>query len=395
MRHASSDMGLGGIDAAAAAAAAAGGMAGAGGSAASLGGSRAGSSAYLAGEDGAGLPELPASQIVKLSCDYFCRPMLEPMVGAIRTQSHYIQHKMGPVTCMAWHPYNLYLGAAGNDSVASVYIVDNVPTANPGSGVSYAPTTVSSAGLGGGGNAAVMQQQQSASLMYAGEESAGYESTCRGRIETGQQTSEWAMRWNETTQDMQFGYYCGCSGCTSGCWNANLPPTARNNVTKRFNCSSPAPGTLPPYPQANRFWPYWFTGPDFAPNTNPNTTATGACNDPRYTRFPNNFPYPICKGRTAAFGEEWGSMDSDFTCKTYNSLVVDSPNFFCTTDPKDSTAFPPPPTPGKPARLMGLAPSSRLDFVMGASEPASSLPTREAVMSISPAALTRTEEVLP
>jgi hypothetical protein len=65
---------------------------------------------------------------------------------------------------MAWHPYNLYLGAAGNDSVASVYIVDNVPTANPGSGVSYAPTTVSSAGLGGGG-AAAMQQQQSASLM--------------------------------------------------------------------------------------------------------------------------------------------------------------------------------------------------------------------------------------
>ncbi|WIA18065.1 hypothetical protein OEZ85_009546 [Tetradesmus obliquus] len=51
--------------------------------------------------------------------------------------------------------------------------------------------------------------------------------------------------------------------------------------------------------------------------------------------------------------------------------------------------------PGKPARLMGLAPSSRLDFVMGASEPTSSLPTREAVMSISPAALTRTEEVLP
>jgi hypothetical protein len=86
-------------------------------------------------------------------------------VGAIRTQSHYIQHKMGPVTCMAWHPYNLYLGAAGNDSVASVYIVDNVPTANPGSGVSYAPTTVSSAGLGGGGAAAM--QQQSASLMSA------------------------------------------------------------------------------------------------------------------------------------------------------------------------------------------------------------------------------------
>lgn len=71
-------------------------------------------------------------------------------VGAIRTQSPYSQHKMGPVTCMAWHPYNLYLGAAGNDSVASVYIVDNVVTSAAPSGVSYAPTSISSLGLGGG-----------------------------------------------------------------------------------------------------------------------------------------------------------------------------------------------------------------------------------------------------
>jgi hypothetical protein len=70
-------------------------------------------------------------------------------VGAIRTQSPHMQHKMGPVTCMAWHPYNLYLGAAGNDSVASVYIVDNVPSASPvASGVSYAPTSISSLGPG-------------------------------------------------------------------------------------------------------------------------------------------------------------------------------------------------------------------------------------------------------
>jgi hypothetical protein len=80
MRHTSSDVGLGGIPDAAAAA---GGIAGAGGSTASLSGSRAGSMAYLAGEDAAGLPELPASQIVKLSCDYFCRPMLEPMVSLL------------------------------------------------------------------------------------------------------------------------------------------------------------------------------------------------------------------------------------------------------------------------------------------------------------------------
>jgi hypothetical protein len=71
---------------------------------------------------------------------------------------------------MAWHPYNLYLGAAGNDSVASVYIVDNVPTANPGSGVSYAPTTVSSAGLGGGSAAAIQQQQQSSMMSAASQQ---------------------------------------------------------------------------------------------------------------------------------------------------------------------------------------------------------------------------------
>lgn len=70
-----------------------------------------------------------------------------------------MQHKMGPVTCMAWHPYNLYLGAAGSDSVASVYIVDNVPSANANTGVSYAPTSVSSvSGLGVG---AALQSQAS------------------------------------------------------------------------------------------------------------------------------------------------------------------------------------------------------------------------------------------
>ncbi|KAF6258587.1 hypothetical protein COO60DRAFT_1691825 [Scenedesmus sp. NREL 46B-D3] len=166
---------------------------------------------------------------------------------------------------------------------------------------------------------------------YAGEEAADYESTCRGRIETGQ-----------PTQKMQFGFYCGCSGCTQGCWNSAPGAAPRNPVTQKFNCSAPAPGTLPPYPKANQYWPYYFTGPDFAPNTNPNSTATDACNDPRFGGGANNFPYPICKGQTAAFGEEWGTMDSDFTCKTFNSLVVADPSFFCTTNPGDRTIFPPP-----------------------------------------------------
>lgn len=74
-------------------------------------------------------------------------------MGAIRTQATSNRGAaLSPVTCMAWHPYNLYLGAASSDSVASVYIVDNVPpAAQAASGVSYAPTSISSIGVGGGG----------------------------------------------------------------------------------------------------------------------------------------------------------------------------------------------------------------------------------------------------
>jgi hypothetical protein len=176
---------------------------------------------------------------------------------------------------------------------------------------------------------------------YAGEEAVDYESTCRGRIETGQQTQEWAYRWDDVTQSETFGYYCGCSGCVSNCWSS-VPGATPRDPSGAFNCSAPAPGTLPPYPKANKYWPYWFTGDNFEANTNPNTTSPGACNDPLFAGGANNFPYPICKGRTAAFGEEWGTMDSDFTCKTFNSLVVDSPRFMCTTNPADKVFTPPP-----------------------------------------------------
>lgn len=78
-------------------------------------------------------------------------------VGAIRTQSPSGRQALSPVTCMAWHPYNLYLGAASSDSVASVYIVDNVPSSNlAAAGVSYAPTSISSFGQGGGGPASTV-----------------------------------------------------------------------------------------------------------------------------------------------------------------------------------------------------------------------------------------------
>lgn len=44
------------------------------------------------------------------------------VVGAIKSAA---PQRMAPVTAMAWHPYNLYLGAGGRDSVASVFIVDH------------------------------------------------------------------------------------------------------------------------------------------------------------------------------------------------------------------------------------------------------------------------------
>jgi hypothetical protein len=39
----------------------------------------------LSGEELGVLPELPASQVVRLSSEYFSRPMLEPMVREQRT----------------------------------------------------------------------------------------------------------------------------------------------------------------------------------------------------------------------------------------------------------------------------------------------------------------------
>lgn len=57
-------------------------IAGAGGSAGSLAPSRSSSLQYPGVDDG-GLPELPASQIVKLSYDAFSRPIIEPMVSGM------------------------------------------------------------------------------------------------------------------------------------------------------------------------------------------------------------------------------------------------------------------------------------------------------------------------
>jgi hypothetical protein len=48
--------------------------------------------------------------------------------------------------------------------------------------------------------------------------------------------------------------------------------------------------------------------------------------------------------------------------------------------------------PGK-GRMMGIDPASRLDLVMGASEPADKLPSRDVLQRLAPGVLSRTDEM--
>lgn len=67
------------------------------------------------------------------------------VVGAIRAQSSFLAHKMGPVTCMAFHPYSPMLAAGGGDSVCTVYTVDNqAGPAGAGGGLTATSRTTSS-----------------------------------------------------------------------------------------------------------------------------------------------------------------------------------------------------------------------------------------------------------
>ena len=76
--------------------------------------------------------------LISSTCPYLAPPLqlyphthaltITPLllqVGAIRAQSSLLAHKMGPVTCMAFHPYQLLLGAGGGDSICTVYVIDN------------------------------------------------------------------------------------------------------------------------------------------------------------------------------------------------------------------------------------------------------------------------------
>ena len=46
-------------------------------------------------------------------------------VGTIRPQQHFLSNRVGPVTCMAWHPYQPLLAAGCGDSTATVYAIEN------------------------------------------------------------------------------------------------------------------------------------------------------------------------------------------------------------------------------------------------------------------------------
>lgn len=61
-------------------------------------------------------------------------PLLFLQVGAIRPQSAFLAHKAGPVTCMAWHPYQPLLAAGCGDSTATVYAIDQVGQVMPRKG---------------------------------------------------------------------------------------------------------------------------------------------------------------------------------------------------------------------------------------------------------------------
>ena len=44
-------------------------------------------------------------------------------LGVIRAHTSFLSHRPGPITCLAWAPYDLHLASGGHDRVAAVYRV--------------------------------------------------------------------------------------------------------------------------------------------------------------------------------------------------------------------------------------------------------------------------------
>ncbi|GAX72618.1 hypothetical protein CEUSTIGMA_g74.t1 [Chlamydomonas eustigma] len=103
--------------------------------------SKGGLSALVAHSHAPLLASGTVNQIVKVWTDQ------GEAVGAIRAQSQLNSHKVGPVTCMSFHSYQPLLAAAGEDSICTVYAIDNNPMGG-GSG-SFNPAATSFASSAG------------------------------------------------------------------------------------------------------------------------------------------------------------------------------------------------------------------------------------------------------
>lgn len=193
---------------------------------------------------------------------------------------------------------------------------------------------------------------------------------------------EWATRWNETSQQVQYGFLCGCSGCVYGCYPAP-PPQPRKNVTLGPNVTAPFVGAFE-CKGANQAWGL---DPNVMPDGDPSKTCPlltppGAVNSWSY-------PYPVCEGKTANNGWEWGTRPADGTCSTYNANVADQPKAFCTADPAKLLPKPNPmpwPTPS-PHAMSDLSTRAidvdRLDLLLGVEQPRENMPTRDQVTRLS------------
>lgn len=85
-------------------------------------------------------PTPHALQVVKV-----WSPTGDPL-GVIRAHTSFLSHRPGPITCLAWAPYDLHLASGGQDRVAAVYHVG--PGGGTGLSSSSRPPAAPSSSIG-------------------------------------------------------------------------------------------------------------------------------------------------------------------------------------------------------------------------------------------------------
>ncbi|KAF8057634.1 TOP6B [Scenedesmus sp. PABB004] len=121
---------------------------------------------------------------------------------------------------------------------------------------------------------------------YEGERGNGWESTCRGRAEDGTPTTQNVFEWNPKSLSYQPGYFCGCCGCIANCDGASRV----DNSSRTLGCDGA-----------------YVLQPD--PNACPKSRAI----------------FPVCVGKTASQGQQWGTLGRDDDCATWSSLNAEDP----------------------------------------------------------------------